>query len=76
MLRTLFAAAAVYICGIPALDQVRPTFLDKPIEAFYVEVNRAAQDGRHALAPLADGRAMHYLKAYIANVKAHLHSGK
>ncbi len=74
MWRTLIAAALVYGCGHPYLDGYRPAVLDRPLQAFYLEVNNAARDGQKVLATLDDARAMRYLKGYIAHMDAQLRS--
>jgi hypothetical protein len=74
MIRSLIAAVAVYSYGHPAFDGYRPTFLDKPLQGFYGDVNVAALDGRRALATLDDARAMRYLNVYIQRIDAELRS--
>jgi hypothetical protein len=76
MWRTLLAATLVYVYGHPALNHVRPGFLDKPLEGFHADVNLAAQEGQHALAMLGDARAMHYVGTYVALVSSKFHWSK
>jgi hypothetical protein len=75
MWRCVTMAALVYAYGHPNFDGYRPVGLDRPLQAFYVEVNKAAVTGRQALAKLDDDRAVHYLKAYVDKVEAELRSG-
>jgi hypothetical protein len=76
MWRTLMATAIVYLCGQPALDRVRPSFLDKPLQGFHADVNLAVQDGRHILSSLSDARALHYVSDYFALLSSKFHSDK
>ena len=75
MWRSVLTAALVYAYGHPNFDGYRPAALDRPLQAFYVEVNKAALAGRQGLAKLDDDRAVRYLKAYIDRVEAELRSG-
>ena len=45
---------------------------DRPLQAFYVEVNQSARDGGRVLATLDDARAMRYLKGYIHHMDEQL----
>jgi len=72
MFRTLLAALTVYTYGHPAFDGYRPTFLDKPLQGFHVEINGAARDGERALSVLNDARTMRYLNKYIDSIDAQL----
>lgn len=76
MWRILTATAVVYVCGHPALDHLRPGFLDKPLQGFHAAVNHVAQDGQHVLSTLGDSRAMHYLAAYAELMSSKLRAGK
>jgi hypothetical protein len=57
MWRSLIIAAIVYGCGHPSLDGYRPALLDKPLQGFYQQVNKAALEGRKLLASLDFARA-------------------
>jgi hypothetical protein len=74
MWRSVIAAAVVYAYGHPGFDGYRPGVFDRPLHAFYTEVNQAARDGKRALSLLDDARAMRYLKGYIDNMDALLKS--
>jgi hypothetical protein len=74
MFRTLLAAVTVYTYGHPAFDGYRPTFLDKPLQGFYGDINGAARDGERALSTLDDARSMRYLNKYIERVDTQLRS--
>ena len=74
MWRSLFAALVIYGVGHPSFDGYRPAVLDRPLQAFYQEVNTAARDGQKVLATLDDARCMRYLKGYITKVDAQLRS--
>jgi hypothetical protein len=75
MWRSVVLAALVYFYGHPSFDGYRPAGLDRPLQAFYAEVNTAALTGRKALARVSDDRAVSYLKTYADNVEAELRSG-
>jgi hypothetical protein len=75
MWRSVVMAVLVYAYGHPSFDGYRPAALDKPLQAFYVDVNKAAVAGRYALGRIDDDRAVHYLKTYVDNVEAELRSG-
>jgi hypothetical protein len=74
MWRTILLAAAVYVCGYPALDGYRPQTLDAPLQAFYRQINRAGQEGRAALETANIARA-NYFRAYMARAEKQLKSG-
>ena len=65
MWRSLLAGIVVYAYGHPHFDGYRPAALDRPLQAFHVEVNQAARDGRRVLGTLDDARSMRYLKSYV-----------
>jgi hypothetical protein len=67
MLRSLFIAALAYGFGHPSFDGYRPTLLDRPLQGFYQDVNKSAQDASAAFATLNEARCMRYLLAYIHN---------
>jgi hypothetical protein len=72
MWRSLIAVTAIYGFGHPSLDGYRPGLLDRPLQAFYNDVNQAARDGQKALATLDDTRAVRHLRRYIASLDARL----
>lgn len=76
MWRSFLAAAVVYASGHPAFDGHRPSALDRPLQAFYREVNQAARDGHRVLSTLDDTRSMRYLRGYIEGVDAQLRSAE
>jgi hypothetical protein len=73
MWRSIYLAAIVYGCGHPVLDGYRPAVLDAPLQAFYQQVNRAAQEGQKVLASANDARAG-YVRAYMATAEKQLRS--
>jgi hypothetical protein len=72
MWRSLIAAAIVYTSGHPCLDGYRPGLLDRPLQTFYLEVNKAAHNGKAVLSNFDETRCIGYLKAYIDRVDAQL----
>ena len=72
MWRSLFAATLVYASGHPSLDGYRPGFLDRPLQAFYRDVNTAARSGKTVLMSFDGQRCMHYLRGYVATVDKQL----
>ena len=75
MWRSLFVAAVVYAYGHPGFDGYRPGGLDRPLQAFYREVNLVARDGQRVLGTLDDARSMRYLKGYMDYMETQLRSG-
>jgi hypothetical protein len=75
MWRSIAMAALVYAYGHPKFDGYRPAGLDRPLQAFYAEVNKAALTGRQALARVDGDRAVDYLKTYVDKVEAELKPG-
>jgi hypothetical protein len=75
MWRTLFStlcvAAIFYGFGNPWLDGYRPAALDPALQAFYRQVNSAAQEGQKALTSVNEARAS-YLKAYMGRAEKQL----
>jgi hypothetical protein len=76
MLRTLIAAVTVYGYAQPGFDGYRPAFLDKPLQAFSVEINSGAQDGRRALTFIDKTHLWHYADAVVARVRTEMHASK
>ena len=74
MWRSIAMAALVYAYGHPKFDGYRPAGLDRPLQAFYVEVNKAALVGRQALERVDGDRAVGYAKTYVDTVEAQLRS--
>jgi hypothetical protein len=75
MWRSLCMAAIAYGCGHPGLDGYRPTALDAPLQAFYRQVNVAAQEGQKMLASVNDARSR-YFKAYMVSAEKQLRSAE
>ncbi len=73
MWRSLFAVAIAYGCGHPILDGYRPPVLDRPLQAFYQEVNVAAKEVGRVLLAINDARIT-YSKAFIDRVEKQLHA--
>jgi hypothetical protein len=72
MWRSLCIAVVVYGSGHPSLDGYRPAVLDKPLQAFHQQVNKAALQGQQMLAGLNVARAG-YVKAYLGQAERQLH---
>ncbi len=70
MLRTLIAAVTVYGYAQPGFDGYRPAFLDKPLQAFSVQINNGAQQGQRVLTIFNKARLWHYADSVIARVRA------
>jgi hypothetical protein len=68
-------AAIAYGCGHPGLDGYRPAVLDAPLQAFYQQVNKAAQEGQRVLASANDARAS-YFKAYVTSAERQLRAAE
>jgi hypothetical protein len=75
MWRSLIAAGLLYGYGHPAMDDLRPGFLDAPLQGLHREVNQAAADGHRALTLLDDARSMRYLKGYTDQMSSMLKGG-
>ena len=75
MWRSLCVAAIAYGCGHPGLDGYRPAALDRPLQALYQQVNKAAQEGQRVLASANDARAG-YFKAYVGRAEKQLRSAE
>ena len=74
MWRILPVAVIVYGCGHPSLDGYRPAAVDKPLQAFHQQVNKAALEGGKLLASLNVARAS-YIKTYLGQAERQLHGG-
>jgi hypothetical protein len=75
MWRILCVAAIAYGCGHPVLDGYRPAALDAALQAFYQQVNKAAQDGQRMLLSANESRAG-YFKAYMGRARAQLRTAE
>jgi hypothetical protein len=75
MWRSLCLAAIAYGFGNPVLDGYRPVALDAPLQAFYQQVNRAAQDGQRVWANVNESRAS-YFKAYMGRAQKQLRTAE
>jgi hypothetical protein len=73
MWRIMCVVAVAYGCGHPGLDGFRPVGLDAPLQAFYKQVNKAAQDGQRLLVSANESRAS-YFKAYVGRAQKQLHT--
>ena len=71
MWRSIYLAAIAYGCGAPGWDGYRPATLDSPLQAFYRQVNVAADQGRAVLVAASAARST-YVNAYVARVKKQL----
>jgi hypothetical protein len=76
MWRSIAMAALAYAYGHPNFDGYRPVGLDRPLQAFYAEVNKAALVGRQALERVDGDRAVGYVKTYVDTVETELRSGQ
>jgi hypothetical protein len=72
---SLFIAAIVYGGGHPSLDGYRPPMLDKPLQAFHQQVNKAAVEGQRVLVGFNVARAS-YVKAYLGQAERQLHGAQ
>ena len=72
MWRSIVIAALVYGYGHPKFDGYRPASLDLALQAFYLEVNKAAVTGRQTLGRFDDETALRYVKNYADNMGAEL----
>ena len=75
MWRIFCVVAIVYGCGHPGLDGYRPVALDVPLQTFYQQVNKAAQDGQRMLVSANESRAG-YFKAYMGRASKQLHTAE
>ena len=75
MWRCLALAAMAYGCGHPALDGYRPGVLDRPLHAFYQQVNSVLVDGEKVALSLNRSRQT-YIKAYMGRVGEQLRSAE
>jgi hypothetical protein len=75
MWRSIYMAAIAYACGAPGWDGYRPTTLDRPLQAFYRQVNVAAEQGRAVLMAANAARSA-YINAYLARAEKQLHVSK
>jgi hypothetical protein len=66
-------AGVVYGCGHPSLDGYRPAVLDKPLQAFHLQVNKAAIEGQRLLYGLNVAGAR-YAKIYWGQAERQLHA--
>jgi hypothetical protein len=71
MWRSMFMAAIVYGSGGPGWDGYRPAALDRPLQAFYRQVNVAAEQGR-TLFVAANAARGAYVKAYLTRAERQL----
>ena len=74
MWRTALVAATIYGYGHPGFEGYRPALLDRPLQAFYTEINQIARDGRRVIANLDNTRAAHVLRSYIEQADTQLRS--
>ena len=72
MWRCVYMAAVVYACGAPGWDGYRPAALDRPLQAFYRQVNVAAEQSRTLFASANAARGA-YVKAYLTRAERQLH---
>ncbi len=76
MVRTLLAASLVYVYGHPWFDGMRPPTLERPLQVFHAEVNKAAWTGEHMLVSFDDVRLRSYVKAYLTRVDGQISRAK
>jgi hypothetical protein len=75
MLRSVAIAALLCGYGHPSFDGYRPAGLDRALQAFYLEVNKATASGRLALARFDSGAAVRSVRNYVDSVEAELKPG-
>jgi hypothetical protein len=64
MLRITLAAVAVYAFGCPGLDGRRPASFDKPLQAFYNEVNAAVTGSTQVFGLFSKERTQQYFELF------------
>jgi len=74
MWRSIAIAALIYAYGHPKFDGYRPAGLDRALQGFYVEVNKAAATGRRTLGRFDDESAVRYVKGAVESVGAEFKS--
>jgi hypothetical protein len=72
MWRSIVMAALVYAYGHPKFDGYRPAGMDRALQGFYVDVNKAAASSRQTLGRFDDDAAVRFVKDYVGNVEAEL----
>jgi uncharacterized membrane protein len=72
--RSIIAAALVYGIGHPALESYRPVVFSKPLEGFYRDVNRAAEDGRYVLSKFDTDWVMRLFSKAVDKAESNLKS--
>jgi hypothetical protein len=75
MLRSVAIAALLCGYGHPSFDGYRPAGLDRALQAFYLEVNKATASSRLALARFDSGAAVRSIRNYVDSVEAELKPG-
>jgi hypothetical protein len=74
MIRTFTLAVALYAYGQPCCHDYRPAMLDRPVQAFYADVNSVARQARRALALVNDPRTKQYFTSYLTVIGQQLNS--
>jgi len=75
MWRGIVAIGLIYGSGHPSLSTVRPTFLDRPLQGFYNDVNSVARDGKVALTRLEDLPVSSYFDRFSTYVVSEMRAG-
>jgi len=65
MWRTALFAVAIYGYGHPVLEGYRPAMLDRPLQGFHSEINRAAYESYRVVVTLDETRAGRALRSYV-----------
>ena len=70
MWRGILAAVLVYGCGHPALEGYRPEWLERPLQGFYQDVQKATSAARVAMAGLDQERIGGYIRIFTDRFKS------
>jgi hypothetical protein len=75
MWRSVLAGVLVFACGHPSLEGYRPQALNRPLQGFYAEVQKAAESGKQVIANFDNERYLFYVKVFVRKVETELRSG-
>lgn len=65
MYKLFFAAFSLYAAGMPAMEDVRPAFMDKIVVAYHQDVNRFVRQNVKVVAFFRDGYTWPWQKQLI-----------
>jgi hypothetical protein len=72
MWRSVLVALVISAYGHPAFDGYRPEALDRPFQAFFQEVEKAAFQGKVAMQSIDEQRATRYVKIVADKFEAEI----